>query len=152
MLVHSATPLAICLALMPCLSLACDGPEVPRLDDAAEGGVSISVGRMADRVWEVRTLDADPIPDTADVWLTVTPDGKVSGRSGCNRYAGTADLDAGVMIFGPLAVTRMACDERTMELESAYLTALTEVRGFVVSPEGLWLTREDGSVAVCLGG
>lgn len=139
------------LALHPLAALACDQPLPPGLDGDLPEGFSLSVGRLADRIWELRTIDGDPIPDTADAWLTVTPDGAVSGRSGCNRYAGTAELDAGVMVFGPLAGTRMACDERTMELESAYLQALTEVRGFVVAPEGLWLTRDDGTPTLCFG-
>ena len=136
------------LASQPLAAAPCETAAIPE-----DEGASVSVGRMADLVWELKSIDADPIPDTADVWLTITPDGAVSGRAGCNRYAGTADLDAGVMIFGPLAVTRMACDERTMELENAYLAALTEVRGFVVASDGgLWLSREDGTAALCFGG
>lgn len=138
----------IALSALPLTAAPCETAAIPEAE-----GASISVGRMADLVWELKTIAADPIPDTADVWLTVTPDGAVSGRAGCNRYAGTADLDAGVMIFGPLAVTRMACDVRTMELEDAYLKALTEVRGFVLAADGgLWLSREDGSVGLCFGG
>lgn len=134
------------LCAHPLAAAPCETAAIPQ-----DEGASISVGRMADVVWELKTIAADPIPKTADVWLTVTPDGAVSGRSGCNRYAGTAELDAGVMTFGPLAVTRMACDLRTMELEDAYLQALSEVTGFVVGEDGgLWLNREDGSVAVCL--
>jgi heat shock protein HslJ len=55
------------------------------------------------------------------------------------------------MQFGPLAVTEMACaDPERMEREAVFLKALAEVRWFVASPEGLWLQRVDGSVAVCL--
>ena len=143
--------LATALALQPLAALACDQPLPPGFDGDLPEDASLSVGRLTDRQWELRTIDGDPIPDTADVWLTITAEGAVSGRAGCNRYVGRADLDAGVLVFGPLATTQMACDERTMELEAAYLKALGEVRGFVVSPEGLWLTREDGSAAVCLG-
>jgi heat shock protein HslJ len=143
-----STLAVMALCAQPLAAAPCETAGIPD-DDSA----SVSVGRMADLVWALKTIASDPIPDTADVWLTISPDGEVSGRSGCNRYGGTADLDAGVMIFGPLAVTRMACDERTMELENAYLQALTEVRGFVVASDGgLWLSREDGSVALCLGG
>ncbi len=60
-------------------------------------------------------------------------------------------MDAETFILGPLAVTEMACVEpEKMDREAAWLKALGEVRGFVASPEGLWLRREDGSVAVCL--
>ncbi|WP_169052372.1 META domain-containing protein [Tabrizicola sp. YIM 78059] len=131
------------LAAAPCETA--DGPEGE--------GASVLVARVANLVWTLKTIDAEPIPDMADVWLTVTPDGAVSGRAGCNRYAGTAELDAGKVVFGPLAVTRMACDAATMELERAYLKALTEVRGFAVGPDdGLRLSREDGSTVLCFGG
>ncbi len=37
-----------------------------------------------------------------------------------------------------------------MAREATWLKALAETRRFVASIDGLWLTREDGSVAVCL--
>ncbi|MES2817065.1 MAG: META domain-containing protein [Pseudomonadota bacterium] len=55
------------------------------------------------------------------------------------------------LLFSGRAVTEMACVQpEKMDREAAWLKALGEVRGFVASPEGLWLRREDGSVAVCL--
>jgi heat shock protein HslJ len=96
-------------------------------------------------------LDGKQVPTGAGLTLSVSFDGKVEGQTGCNRFTGKADLDAGMIVFGLLAVTEMACaDPVAMEREAAYLKALGEVRWFVVAPEGLWLTREDGSVAVCL--
>lgn len=144
--------LAVALALHPLAARACDQALAPRFDADPQGGTSISVGRIADREWRLRSIDGDPIPDMADVWLMMTPDGKVSGRAGCNRYAGHTELDAGFIGFGRLAVTDMACDVRTMELESAYLARLAEVRGFVVAPDGaLWMTRPDGTAGLCFG-
>lgn len=144
--------LAVALALHPLAARACDQPLAPRFDADQQSGTSILVGRIADREWRLRSIDGDPIPDSADVWQTVTPDGKVSGRAGCNRYAGQAELDAGFIGFGLLAVTCMACDVRTMELESAYLATLAEIGGFVVGPDGaLWLTRPDGTAGLCFG-
>jgi heat shock protein HslJ len=140
------------LALHPTLALACSQLEPPRFDGGPEGGVSVSVGRIADLIWVPLVIDGVVVPEGAGLSLSVGFDGKVEGTTGCNRFSGAADLDAGVMAFVPLAVTEMACaDPRTMEREAAYLQALGEVRGFVLSPEGLWLMREDGSVAVCLG-
>jgi heat shock protein HslJ len=139
---------------LPALAEACAQPEPPRFDGGSgglEGGVSISVGRIADLIWVPKHIDGQPVPEDAGLSLTVTFDGKVSGTTGCNRFTGTAELDAGVMSFGPLAVTEMAClDPVAMEREAAYLKALTEVRRFIAAPEGMWLTREDGSVAMCL--
>ncbi|MDP3194883.1 META domain-containing protein [Tabrizicola sp.] len=143
--------LATALALHPSLTLACARPEPPRFDGGSTSGVSVSVGQMADLVWVPLVLDGLPIAAEAGLWLQVSFDGRVDGGTGCNRFTGIAELDAGVMEFGPLAVTEMACaDPAAMRREAAYLGALAEVGGFVVSADGMWLTREDGSVAMCL--
>ncbi len=151
-----AATLGIALALNPLAALACTSPTPPRFDGGSggfEGRVSISVGRMAGVVWRASTIDGVPVPEAEDIWLSVAfADGKVSGGTGCNNFTGTAEMDAGEIILGPLAVTKMVCaDPAAMEREAAYLKALGEVRWFIVAPEGLWLSREDGSVAVCLG-
>ena len=142
------------LALTPALAQPCTQPQPPKLegsDGDFEGGVSISVGRIADLIWVPLLIDGKPVPEDAGLSLTVTFDGKASGTTGCNRFTGTADLDAGWMSLGPLAVTEMACvDPVRMEREAAYLKALGEARWFIASPDGLWLTREDGTVAMCL--
>ena len=142
--------LAATLALHPALALACDPPPV--FDGDPGTGVSVSVGRIADVIWVPLEIDGVPVPEGAGLALSVSFDGKVEGTTGCNRFTGTAEMDAGTLILGPLAVTEMAClDPVAMEREAVWLKALGEARGFVVSPEGLWLRREDGSVAVCLG-
>jgi heat shock protein HslJ len=146
----SRLSLALAVALCPSVALAC-GPTPPVFDGDPAAGVSVSAGRIADRAWEPRWIDGVVVPDGAGLSLTVSFDGRVEGTTGCNRFTGTADLDAGWMQLGPLAATEMACAEpEKMKREAAWQQALGEARGFVVSPEGLWLMREDGSVAVCL--
>jgi heat shock protein HslJ len=149
-----ALSLSAGLVLHPLAAWACSQPEPPRFDGGdpgLEGGVSISVGRIADLIWVPLVIDGEAVPEGSDLWLKVAFDGRVEGSTGCNRFTGQADMDAGELMFGPLAVTKMACVEpERMEREAAYLKALAEVRSFVVGPEGLWLSREDGSVAVCL--
>jgi heat shock protein HslJ len=141
--------LATTLALHPAFALAC-GPA-PVFDGDPATGVSVSVGRIADVIWVPLEIDGLPVPEGAGPSLQVSPDGKVEGTTGCSRFTGTAEMDAGGMILGPLATTEMACaDPVAMEREAAWLKALGEVRSFVASPEGLWLMREDGSVAACL--
>ncbi|MCU0828671.1 MAG: META domain-containing protein [Tabrizicola sp.] len=147
-----ALRLLLSLALAcPTQTLACDGP-MPRFDGSPEGGVSVSVGRIADRMWEPRLIDGTPVAAGEGMYLLVSFEGPVEGMGGCNRFAAEAEMDAGSLEFGQLIATEKAClDPTRTEREAAFLKALSEVRGFVVSPEGLWLTREDGSVAVCLG-
>jgi heat shock protein HslJ len=124
---------------------------VPRFDGDPANGVSVSVGRMADRDWRPVLIAGQAVPESAGMYLAVSFEGEVVGNAGCNRFFGTAEMDAGLLEPGPLAATEMACaPEGRMVREAAFLMALGEVRGFVVSPEGLWLLRQDGSVAICL--
>jgi heat shock protein HslJ len=146
---HLPLTLAATLTLQPTLALACDPPPVFDGDPAM--GVSVSVGRIADVIWVPLEIDGAPVPEGTGLALAVSFEGKVEGTTGCNRFTGTAEMDAGELILGPLAVTEMACaDSLAMAREAAWLKALGEVRWFVVSPKGLWLRREDGSVAACL--
>ena len=98
----SAT-LSATLALHPALALACGPP--PAFENERLTGVSVSVGRVTDVIWVPLEIDGVAVPEGAGLSLTVHFDGKVEGTTGCNRFTGKADLDAGVMSFGPLAVT-----------------------------------------------
>jgi hypothetical protein len=70
--------------------------------------------------------------------------GQISGSAGCNSYngtyraSGTGDLNT--ITFGPLATTRMMCDEPLMEQEGLYLTALESATRFTI--EGFALSIE----------
>ena len=57
--------------------------------------------------------------------------GRISGNSGCNRMMGSFQADTlqpGTLTFGPIASTRMACPD--MSLERNILESLAEVRSF----------------------
>ena len=143
----SSLTLALSLMLNPLAAAACTDPLPPSLDE----GASVSVGRMAGLTWVAVMIAGERVPDRADIWFSVTSDGKVTGRSGCNTYGGEAELDAGTIIMRSMMMTEMACmDEAAMAREAAYLKALAEVASFAVTPEGfLYLSRADGTVAVC---
>lgn len=76
-------------------------------------------------------------------------DGRISGRSGCNRFMGAADLTAltpaaGRIALGPIAGTRMACIGRGDQVEAAVLAALGAVDG--------WRIEGDGTLVLTGGG
>ncbi|WP_323121677.1 META domain-containing protein [Burkholderia alba] len=74
---------------------------------------------------------------------------RVSGFSGCNRYMGSYDVKNGVLSFGPLAGTRMACPASLGgQLESTYLDALAHLAKAGVQmrePQQLLLVTDDGA-------
>jgi heat shock protein HslJ len=74
---------------------------------------------------------------------TGTGDAEVKGSAGCNTYTGTyviltRAVGRNRIEIGPLATTRMACDEALMEQESLYLAALEAATHYRI--EGFTLT------------
>ena len=70
---------------------------------------------------------------------------RMYGMSGCNRMMSAVNVDAklGTITFGPVAGTRMACPD--MSLEQAMFVALDGVRTYTLDKEGaLVLYGADG--------
>ncbi|WP_408583529.1 META domain-containing protein [Paraburkholderia tropica] len=85
-------------------------------------------------------------PVTLDL-STATGQRRASGFSGCNRYTGAYVLKNGLLSFGQLAGTRMACVGAGGEIESAYLDALSHIARSGVQmrdPQALLLVLENG--------
>lgn len=57
--------------------------------------------------------------------LRLDDDGRVRGTTGCNRVIGSYGLDGLTLTFGPLATTRMACDEAAARQEAVLLEVLS---------------------------
>jgi heat shock protein HslJ len=84
-----------------------------------------------------------------EITLTLSPDGRLSGSDGCNRYMSGYTLENDALMIGPIATTRMACrgPEAVAQQAAAYATALGQARGYRIKAEQLWLTTEDGATA-----
>ncbi|MEJ2737255.1 MAG: Gmad2 immunoglobulin-like domain-containing protein [Anaerolineae bacterium] len=72
-------------------------------------------------------------------------DSVIAGTAGCNTYRGTyvvltRAFGRNRIEFGPLATTRMMCDEPLMEQEELYLAALESATGYTI--EGFTLSIE----------
>jgi len=69
-------------------------------------------------------------------------DDRVSGSAGCNTYTGTfvstREDGQNTIQIGPLASTRMMCDEELMDQEGLYLTALESATEYTI--EGFTLS------------
>lgn len=93
--------------------------------------------------WQVIGVGVfDLVPSDA-VTIEFT-DGRVAGRSGCNRYTGPVNLKADRIEVGAVAGTRMACPDREMEIERSFLGALERVTGWRIAEDGaLELTADD---------
>ena len=79
-------------------------------------------------------------------------DGTVSGSSGCNTYNGTYKVDGDKITIGPLASTRMACNdpEGVMDQESQFLAALQSAKSFKIDGSKMEMRTAEGALAVSL--
>jgi len=105
-----------------------DGKLVERTnrDDGA-----ISIADLEGPTWTLSRLAfAEPAPAEPAVTFEVK-EGRVAGRSACNRYGGPIRESApGEIEIGPLMGTKMACSPEAMALEAHVLAALAAARQY----------------------
>ncbi|PMR76464.1 META domain-containing protein [Billgrantia endophytica] len=69
---------------------------------------------------------------------------RVAGSTGCNRLAGSYQLENESLSFGPLVTTRMACLQGG-ETEQAFLSALEAAATWQIEGQALTLSDESGA-------
>jgi heat shock protein HslJ len=108
--------------------------------------------------WTIVAIDGDPTgrPSRGVVGapaLRLSEDGNVTGTTGCNRFFGRYQLDGTSLAIGPLATTRMACDELAAGQEAALLRVLSDAAlEATVAGDTLHLSRADGGAITCSSG
>jgi heat shock protein HslJ len=139
MTIRSVLTVAAVLALSAA-SCADDGD-----DGSGDGG-----GTLEGVTWVLQASSIDELvadaPANARVDLVFTA-GEIAGQSACNRYGGPYETDGSSISFGDLFSTNMACEQPLMDVEAAYLGALSGVDAFEVSAEELVLTGGDVRLA-----
>lgn len=83
-------------------------------------------------VWQ-KTVETDGnivVPNKIGAFtVTLAEDGKVSGKTDCNRFFGSYTLTSeGIISFGPLASTLMFCDGSQESLFTDYLAKVSSLR------------------------
>ena len=96
--------------------------------------------------WTLVAIDGVDIDDDLEATLTVDPDGRLTGSSGCNRYTTEATFEGASMTVGPIAGTRRACPDPQASLEARFLGALESVVTFETADAVLRLHDRDGAV------
>jgi heat shock protein HslJ len=93
-------------------------------------GAAAAIG---DREWALVALgdQKDPVGNGGErVTLRFDlEDSRVSGFGGCNRYTGPYTMTGEKLEFGPIAATKMFC-EQGIEVEDKYLPALGSVQSW----------------------
>jgi heat shock protein HslJ len=94
--------------------------------------------------WLAEDIDGGGVIDRLQTTLEIRDDGIVTGMGGCNRYAGSANVDGNGIKFLPMASTRMACSAAVMRQESRFHAALEKVRSWRIDEPRQKLILLDG--------
>jgi heat shock protein HslJ len=117
-------------------------------EKVAESAVSVTYGEEAlsleGPTWVLqRTLLRTEI-------TAIFEEGKVTGSAGCNTYNGTYTVTVGVnedeISIGPLATTRMACQQNIMDQETRYLSALEAAESYTIEDTTLTIYFPGGAL------
>jgi heat shock protein HslJ len=76
----------------------------------------------------------------------VFEDGQVSVAAGCNTGSGSAEVGETAITFGPIATTRMACEDAAMEVEAHVLQVLQGDVAYEIDSDRLTLTGAGGGL------
>lgn len=66
-------------------------------------------------------------------------DGRVDVEAGCNTGGGSVEVAEGVLTFGPVALTKMACEPDAMAVEQAVVATLTGPVAYSIEADVLTL-------------
>lgn len=109
--------------------------------------VSTPANLRAGDQWVATDVNGFPVGASNPPTLRLEDGNRMSGSAGCNRVSATyrhGSRDA--ISFGPLAVTKMACEAAVMEQERRYLAILSQVQGYSLYGDGgISLVAADGS-------
>lgn len=86
-------------------------------------------------IWNLTEIDGTAALFPSRTELVFFPDGRMSATAGCNRLIGGFQRHGGILTFGRLASTRMACTEPTMAQENRFAQALARVDGYRLSAD-----------------
>jgi heat shock protein HslJ len=95
-----------------------------------------SAADLAGTSWTLVSVGDAPVVEGSGAGLTFDAGGNISGSTGCNQASGAYAVDGAALTFGPLATTRMACEDNLMAQESAVLEAFAGVSGWEIDGEG----------------
>lgn len=94
--------------------------------------------------WLAEDINGGGVIDRLQTTLELREDGIVTGTGGCNRYAGSANVDGNSIKFLPMASTRMACSAAAMGQESRFHAALEKIRSWRIDAPRRKLILLDG--------
>ena len=96
--------------------------------------------------WRPTVLAMDTLPADSDMYVLFEVDGSIKGSGGCNDFSGNLEKTDDGIVVGPLRATRMACAEKIMGREAAFMLALQNATRFEVGGNRLQLLNSDSQL------
>jgi putative lipoprotein len=125
------------------------GSEVALVMRRTSGQVQAPDEPLEGTYWKLILLGDAPVEvaeKQREAHFTLHPsDKRVSGSGGCNRLAGSYQVEGDRLTFGKIAATMMACPQG-METERSFLAALQKVSRAKIAQQQLELLDSSGSV------
>jgi heat shock protein HslJ len=97
--------------------------------------------------WKLDTYSGTRPIEVATI-TAIFEDGEVRGKSGCNSYFGSYQIDGDNISMSQVGATLMACmdPEGIMDQEAMYLSMLIEAESYEISSRKLILQTSNGGV------
>jgi heat shock protein HslJ len=100
---------------------------------------------VAGRTWTAVALDGAPIQAGVNAPTLTFSDGRFSGTSGCNEYAGpVTESEPGTITVGPTTGTRRACTGAAAQVETRFLKTLAKATTYTFLAGRLVVSGLDG--------
>lgn len=110
-------------------------PEPQKMMLKMVKGAEAAPPTLFDVTWVAEDIDGKGVIDNAQSTLNITPDGKVTGRGGCNGYFAQAKVDGDRITIGKAGATMMACPPALMDQEGKFFAALEKAATFRIDAE-----------------
>ena len=102
----------------------------------------LPVNEIPSGKYEIRSVHGAPIYKLSfDINAS---ENKISGKTNCNTYSGPFSINNNEIKIGPLAATKMYCEENVMEVERNIFKAFAEAKTYLYDNNMFTLSSENG--------
>lgn len=98
---------------------------------------------LTDSVWTLDSISGAPFSEDSSATLGFVAEDKLAGDAGCNTYSTTYQLQGISFSSGPIATTKMACEQVLMDRENLFLQILSDAAYLQIQNDQLLLITSD---------
>ena len=106
---------------------ACVATGAGGADATPDEGTGLAPADLAGAPWSIEDVVGMGVVDAGAPRIAFGEDGRVSGRTGCNDFAGSYELTDGALSLGRLALTRKRCPEALARQERRIVRVLDDL-------------------------